>query len=192
MSAIENGMTNVCGVAPENMLRAELQAGRTVRGPAGLRRTGGAAAANRRVAYHRAADISRRASGPAEEGVYPAGDALGFVDPFTGSGILGALITGALAGPAAARGLPVREYLRSCTRMLAAQYRAAGLFRAALRTRLAEALAPLVPGALLFRLTRPRCCSTLRGLAWAIRLRVRCVRGHKRPSEKFAREAGWG
>ena len=94
--------------------------------------------------------------GPAEEGVYPAGDALGFVDPFTGSGILGALITGALAGSAAARGLPVREYLRSCARALAGQYRAAAFFRAWLRTALPEALAPLLPGNLLFRLTRPR------------------------------------
>ena len=50
--------------------------------------------------------------------VYLAGDALGFVDPFTGSGMLAALLTGRLAGEAAARGSSVEEHQAGCRRLL--------------------------------------------------------------------------
>ena len=50
------------------------------------------------------------------EPAYLAGDALGFIDPFTGSGILSAVLTGKLAGAAAARRTPNNEYLRQCGR----------------------------------------------------------------------------
>ena len=43
------------------------------------------------------------------QGLYPAGDALGFVDPYTGSGIWNALLTGRMAGIAAARRIPTAD-----------------------------------------------------------------------------------
>jgi flavin-dependent dehydrogenase len=88
------------------------------------------------------------------EGVYPAGDALGFVDPFTGTGMLNALLSGALAGHAAARGEPVDAYLRQCRRLLHQPFLISALFRQALASGLAERGAGWLPGWLLFRLTR--------------------------------------
>jgi flavin-dependent dehydrogenase len=88
------------------------------------------------------------------EGVYPAGDALGFVDPFTGTGMFNALLSGMLAGRAAARGEDVGIYLRECGRLLHRPFLVSSLFRKALETGLAERGAGWMPGWLLFRLTR--------------------------------------
>ena len=87
--------------------------------------------------------------------VYLAGDAMGFVDPFTGSGILAALLTGRMAGQAAARSLPVAQFTASCRRTLARQYSVASTLRGLLGAGLAESLASLIPGPWLYRLTRP-------------------------------------
>ena len=84
-----------------------------------------------------------------------AGDALGFVDPFTGSGMLAALLTGRLAGQAAARGRSVEEHLAACRRVLGRQYSVASLLRQLLGAGLAEKLAAFVPGRMLYRMTRP-------------------------------------
>ena len=89
-------------------------------------------------------------------GVYLAGDALGFVDPFTGSGILAALLTGRLAGEAASRGLAFEDYYAQCRRMLRRQYRVASALRGMLGSGLTANLARWIPGSLLYRLTRPR------------------------------------
>ncbi len=86
---------------------------------------------------------------------YRAGDALGFLDPFTGSGMLDAMYTGSLAGRAAALGTEPAVYNRDCRRMLASQYRAAAIFRKSIASGLAGILAPLIPGRALFQLTRP-------------------------------------
>ena len=51
--------------------------------------------------------------------LYAAGDALGFVDPFTGTGVLNALVSGCLAGTAAARGIAPEEYRRQVRYALA-------------------------------------------------------------------------
>jgi flavin-dependent dehydrogenase len=91
-----------------------------------------------------------------EDGLYPAGDALSFVDPFTGTGLAGALITGALAGECAATGVGTAEYVARCRRSLGSPFLAATLFRAALRSGWAEAASAVVPGDWLVRLTRPR------------------------------------
>jgi flavin-dependent dehydrogenase len=91
---------------------------------------------------------------PALEGVYPAGDALGFVDPFTGTGMFNALLSGMLAGRAAARAEDVGVYLRQCGRLLHRPFLVSSLFRKALATGLAERGAGWLPGWLLFRLTR--------------------------------------
>ncbi len=87
---------------------------------------------------------------------YPAGDALAFADPFTGSGLTNALITGRLAGRAAAHGESPEDYLKQCRRTVGSVFRNAALLRRALATRWAAALAPFVRASWLFRLTRPR------------------------------------
>jgi hypothetical protein len=86
---------------------------------------------------------------------YRAGDALGFIDPFTGSGMLDAMCTGALAGRAAAFGSAPSAYARDCRRMLANQYRAAAVLRKSIANGMAALLAPFVPGRALFQVTRP-------------------------------------
>jgi flavin-dependent dehydrogenase len=94
---------------------------------------------------------------PAEQGpAYPAGDALGFIDPFTGSGILAALLTGTLAGQAASRGIAINQYMAECRRRLRRQYLTASIFRRLLRAGLAGPLVRVVPGTTLYLLTRPR------------------------------------
>jgi flavin-dependent dehydrogenase len=79
---------------------------------------------------------------------------LGFVDPFTGSGILNALTTGLLAGEAAGRGIPPAEYFRSCHRLLKRPIAVSVLLRAAVQSGLAGHLAWLVPGRWMYRITR--------------------------------------
>lgn len=156
VSAIEGGMTNVCGLAPEGLLRTSGFDGAKV--------------------LERCAPLSKRlrgltrqmdwlVTGPlvfagdlrdaADSTTYYAGDALGFVDPFSGSGILNAMLTGELAGLAAARGAPAASYRRDCLRLLRRPFLVASVFRAVIRSGYAGALAPFVPGKLLFEATRP-------------------------------------
>jgi flavin-dependent dehydrogenase len=144
---VENGTVNVCGVIREDRLRAcgfDPQA-LIAEWTRGLTRS-----------------MDWLFTGPLEfgaisaaPGAYRAGDALGFIDPFTGTGILAALWTGIEAGRAAARGTRVNQYEARCRRAFARQYRVAGLLRAMTGVRLTEWLAPLAPGDWLFRLTRP-------------------------------------
>lgn len=89
-----------------------------------------------------------------EDGVYPAGDALGFIDPFTGAGMFNALLSGSMAGAAAARGVSVASYLEDCRRLLNRPFLVSALFRKALASGLADRAAGWLPGSLLFRLTR--------------------------------------
>jgi hypothetical protein len=156
VSPVESGRTNVCGLAPEWRLR---QSGfefdeilhsipplRERLQP--LRRAMKWLAAGPLVFGNR---LRRR---PAQH-AYPAGDALSFVDPFTGSGILAAVTTGALAGASAASGMPPGEYLRICRARLSAPFRISSVFRTILRLGWADRLGPLVPPEVLFQLTRP-------------------------------------
>src|SRR5262249_21619052 len=118
ISPIENGGVNVCGLAPEDHLQ------RTGFDP--LRLLPGALLARvRRLELA----FDGRITGPlvfrtpVEEGAaYPAGDALGFIDPFTGSGILAALLTGTLAGRAASGGVTIDRYIEECRSRLKWQY----------------------------------------------------------------------
>jgi flavin-dependent dehydrogenase len=87
---------------------------------------------------------------------YPTGDALSFVDPFTGSGLLAAVRSGAMAGRAAAIQQPAADYLRECRTSLRQPFQVAGVLRRALQGGWAEKLAPLAPARLLYSLTRPR------------------------------------
>lgn len=155
VSPIEQGLTNVCGLAPEDVLRRYgFEPEPLFSAPALADRL---RPLTRTMSWLMAGPLvfTRAFDGPAQPKIYPAGDVLGFIDPFTGSGILNALLTGRLAGRAAARGLPSQQYLRHCRRLLARPVEVAALVRAALRNGLAEYLVSFVPARLLYRWTRP-------------------------------------
>lgn len=154
VSPVENGLTNVCGLAPESSLRAknfEVEA------------LLNSALTDRLRPLERVMDwlfvgplvFQNRLHGPAIDHEYPAGDALSFVDPFTGSGMLAALMTGRFAGEAAAARRPSGEYLRNCERLLSRPFEVASIFRAVLRSGWADTLSAVIPARLLFALTRP-------------------------------------
>jgi flavin-dependent dehydrogenase len=159
LSSVENGLTNVCGIATETALRRfgfqfddfiydhELLADRLKpltrvmpwlsTGPLVFSRIGGATGARN---------------------CYPAGDALGFVDPFTGSGILNALLTGRMAGAAAAKAVSADVYLQECANLLHRPFAVSAVFRTLLDWGVAPRLATLLPGDWIYRLTRAGVC----------------------------------
>jgi hypothetical protein len=156
VSAIENGATNVCGLAPERMLRSfGFHPGDLLESRAPL--------AERLRPLTRTMDwlvtgplvFSEHLSQPTGQATYRAGDALGFIDPFTGSGILNAMLTGELAGLAAASRASSEEYLRDCRRLLRRPFFVSSAFRAIVASGQAGLLASLVPGRVLFHATRP-------------------------------------
>jgi flavin-dependent dehydrogenase len=149
VSPVEGGAINVCGLAPEEELRAHGFRPEQLL-PARLR------GLEPRFDWLLTGPLVYRGSFRSRAGVYLAGDALGFVDPFTGSGILAALLTGRLAGEAASRGLAFEDYYAQCRRMLRRQYRVASALRGLLGSGLTANLARWIPGSLLYRLTRPR------------------------------------
>jgi menaquinone-9 beta-reductase len=156
VSPVEEGAVNVCGLAPEESLRAAGFRPEEIF-PESLR--------ERLARLERSFDwlvtgplvFQEKFDRPSE--AYLAGDALAFVDPFTGSGILSALATGKLAGRSAARRTPVAEYNGECRRILGRQYGVSALMRRVLGDGLAAEImlniARWIPGAVLYRLTRP-------------------------------------
>jgi hypothetical protein len=156
VSAIENSDTNVCGLAPESTLRS------FGFHPSDFLQTY-APLAERLRPLTPTMDwfvtgplvFSERLSQPADQATYRAGDSLGFIDPFTGSGILNAMLTGELAGLAAASGASPEAYLRDCRRLLRRPFLISSAFRVILASGQAGLLASLVPGRFLFRATRP-------------------------------------
>ena len=154
INAIEAGKTNVCGLAPEDFLRRfDFDFDAAIRQSPAL--------------SERIAPLSRSmkwiSTGPLQfeqrfserRDVYLAGDALSFVDPFTGSGLVAAVKTGALAGTSAARGIALGTYYAECKSKLKKPFEIAVIFRQAVRTGWAERLAGFLPGRLLFSITRP-------------------------------------
>ncbi len=146
VNSIEGGLTNVCGVAPQAVLR---QFGHDF----------DALIRSYQPLAERIEPLSRAwkwiGAGPLaftrhRDGLR-CGDALAFIDPFTGSGMLHALYTGRLAGIAAARGTPVEWYQEQVR--LSRPFAAASVIRAALANHL-DALAAIVPVSLLYRMTR--------------------------------------
>jgi flavin-dependent dehydrogenase len=148
-------MTNVCGLGPERVLRRfgfDIDEFLDTQEPLrdrlhGLTRTmewmktGPLRFANRMSAIH----LAR---------VYPAGDALAFVDPFTGTGQLNAVLTGSLAGRAAVTGTPIREYLAQCQGFLGAKLAWSGAFRRLAAVSGIGTIAMSVPVPWIYRLTR--------------------------------------
>jgi flavin-dependent dehydrogenase len=154
VNVVEGGRTNVCGLGPEEYLKKwGFDYDRVVLESPAL--------AARLAPLQR--DMKWITTGPLRYGQkfethassYLAGDALSFVDPFTGSGLLAAVKTGALAGAAAARNRPVDAYLRQCRASLKKPFEVAGIFRKAVESGWAETLAGWIPGKMLFALTRP-------------------------------------
>jgi hypothetical protein len=161
VSAVENAEINVCGLAPERLLRdCAFEPDRLLERCQPLQQ--------RMQGLDRV--FEWLTTGPLVPGLpprkapepltYPAGDALGFIDPFTGSGILNAMLCGYSAGGAAARSLPVDAYLAAGRRAFRRPFLVSALFRKAIGTGLAGPLAAFVPGSWLFHLTRP-------GRSWA-------------------------
>ncbi len=156
VSAVEQGVTNVSGLAPEAMLRAcgfnvdELVSRSR---PLALR----LGPLSRRMPWLTVGPVvfSRAMKPNQGRTAYPAGDALGFTDPFTGSGILSAALTGSMAGQAAALGVPVPQYLHDCQRALARPFHISAIFRTLLQTGWAPWLAAPIPGRWLMQWTRP-------------------------------------
>jgi menaquinone-9 beta-reductase len=152
VSPVESPAVNVCGLAPEEALR-ESGFQPEALFPEPLRQ--------RLHCLERGTDwlitgpLVFRQSFASQTGAYLAGDALGFVDPFTGSGISSAMLTGRLAGQAASRGLSVESYYTECRSVLRRQYRVASTLRRLLVSGLAEHLGRWIPGQVLYRLTRP-------------------------------------
>ena len=154
VTAIEGGRTNVCGLGPEDFLRRlDFDFDRVVQqSPALASRI---APLSRSMKWLSTGPLRYGQNFSPDRGAYLAGDALSFVDPFTGSGLVAAVRTGALAGIAAARGTPLPEYYADCRSILRKPFEIAGIFRKAVSGGWAEWLAGLVPGRVLFALTRP-------------------------------------
>lgn len=153
INTVEGGRTNVCGIAPEDVLRRhgfEIDEFLSRSSPLAERLR----PLTRRMPWLMTGPLSFSRFRTVPTDSYPAGDALGFVDPFTGSGILNALATGSLAGEAAARRTPPAEYFQSCRVLLRRPIAVSALLRAAIGSGLAGQLAWLVPGEWMYRLTR--------------------------------------
>jgi menaquinone-9 beta-reductase len=154
VNCVEDGKTNVCGLAPEDTLRAfGFEPEALIESCEPLR--------DRLRPLHRS--MKWMFAGPLEYAqrwdrtdAYLAGDALSFVDPFTGSGMLCAAVTGALAGKHAARGVPAEQHHRVCREAIGRPFVFSSVLRRLAATEWAERLVGFVPARLLFRLTRPR------------------------------------
>jgi flavin-dependent dehydrogenase len=156
LNIVENGVTNVCGIAPEHLLaRFNFEHDELLRFYEPLRAR--LRNAERVMPWLSTGPLrfENRFHAEPEECTYTAGDALSFVDPFTGSGLLAAIKTGTLAGQFAAREQPVQDYLNSVRAALERPFAIAGIFRWAITSGWGERLAPLLPGAAMFRWTRP-------------------------------------
>ncbi len=156
VSPVENGLTNVCGIARLGRIQefafdfdALLAAVPSLR-----ERLAPLARCWEWISAGPICPVGLPAGLPV--GRYLAGDALAFADPFTGSGLTSALITGRLAGLAAAAAEPVDSYLAACRRAIGPVLRNSAWFRRALVSEWAGVLVGLIPPSWLFRLTRPR------------------------------------
>ena len=156
VSAVEGGAINICGVAPEALLSACRFDPASV-----LSRCEQLAARMQPLqqAMHWLTTgplvFSESLRCDPARPVYYAGDALGFIDPFTGSGIASALLTGVIAAKSAAERLSSEAHLRRCRAALGGQYRMSALVRSVIERGWAEHLAPFFPGRRLFEWTRP-------------------------------------
>jgi menaquinone-9 beta-reductase len=87
---------------------------------------------------------------------YAAGDALNFTDPFTGSGMLCALLSGRLAARSLHEGRSANEHRQAARKLLGSPYSISSLLRKTLRWPIAPYAVQLLPGRALYQLSRPR------------------------------------
>ena len=157
INAVEGGVTNLCGLAPEHLLKARGFHPEELAAEFAPLRARFATLA-RRTDWMFTGPLlfdDRLRQPPASPQTYWAGDQLSFVDPFTGSGMLAAVFTGRRAGVSAVAGESEESYLRSASASLAGPRRMSALVRWAIGNGLAETLMPLTPAAWLFHWTRP-------------------------------------
>lgn len=163
VSGVEDGLTNVCGIASESTLgKYGFDFDEAVRRSAPLAERLRPLRRTMRWVVTGPVCFSFPGAGGAPPDGYAAGDALGFVDPFTGSGMLNALYTGRLAGQAAARGTSAWEYRRECGSLLARPFLISSALRRLAGRAVFHRLARHVPGRLLFGWTRADLSRTLR------------------------------
>ncbi len=155
VNAIEDGLVTVCGLVREHLLEEN-----EFLPDALLASLSGVAARIRPLSRATewlvggpiitSDDVNWRRSGP-----YLAGDALATTEPFTGSGILNALVTGHMAGIAAARRRAASEYFRQAESVIGWPLVFGSAVSCALDTGWARMMAPVVPAGWVFRRTRP-------------------------------------
>jgi threonine dehydrogenase-like Zn-dependent dehydrogenase len=154
VNAVEGGFVNVCGLAPEDALQPlgfnpeglfARHAGLQER-LSRLRRTMSWMVTGPLV-YSRRVDSCQAA--------VAVGDALAFIDPFTGSGILNAVLTGYLGGIAAVECWEKQHYCAVTQHYLGRCLRVAGWLRGLLEAGWARWLLPVAPASLLVAATRP-------------------------------------
>lgn len=157
INCIEALRTNVCGLAPESVLRAHGFDIDSLLAQSTAALTARIAPLTRSMKWLFVGPLEFRSGLTGDSpGRYVAGDAASFVDPFTGSGLLSAVATGALAGKYAALAKPVAEYEAACRRALLRPFGISSALRWLSTTRWADRLLESVPGSLLFYATRPR------------------------------------
>ena len=155
VNTVEGGVTNVCGLGPETVLsRVGFDIDALLDEHAPLRERLGPL--RRSFDWLHTGPLVFANSFAERPVFYPAGDALSFVDPFTGSGLLAAVLTGSQAGECAARGVPPDAHVRQCRQALGRAFRFSAGLRNLAGTAIAEVLLPAVPASMLYRLTRPR------------------------------------
>jgi hypothetical protein len=156
VSSIEGGRTNVCGLAREHLL-AENGFDYDLTCNAIPALSTRLSPLNRCMEWLTVGPVpysnNLRAAGC--DDVYFAGDALAFVDPFTGTGITNAVFSGELAGRYAAQGISSAEYLQECRRAMSRGCAASAFLRRAFESGWADWLAPISNAAMLYRATRP-------------------------------------
>lgn len=155
VNPVEGGITNVCGLCSESALRKlDFNVDNLISENPALR--------NRLQPMERLWDwlfvgplvfTNRFKTKP---NAFYTGDAVSFVDPFTGSGMLAALHSGWLAGSMAAQGASPEAYHLAVREALGRPFAVSSLLRSIIWTPWAVKLAPLAPGRVLFWLTRPR------------------------------------
>ena len=156
VNAVEGGFTNVCGLVPESTMRQHgFDTDSLVDSVPALRER--LTPLRRHFDWLRVGPVifANRFSETPAPGEYRAGDALSFVDPFTGSGMLGALLSGRAAGMAAADGQDPRRYQAEMQRALGKSSGVSGIIRWGLRKPWAPWAARALPGNWLFAATRP-------------------------------------
>jgi flavin-dependent dehydrogenase len=157
VNPVEGGVTNVCGLLPEDELlpsRFDLDSIAATFAPLRER----LAPLTRMFPWMHVGPLQFGPQKRTGSGLH-VGDAREFVDPFTGSGMTAALLSGQAAAASILRDEDASGYERRVRAMLGKPFAFSAVFRETLFRGWAERMVGFVPGALLYRLTRPRCSS---------------------------------